>query len=324
MEYTTLGATGLRVSVAGLGCGGNSRIGQGVGLTEEQSVSLVREAMDLGVNFFDTAAAYGTEGIVGRAIASSRREQLVISTKALIARNSELASPAQVIASLNRSLRQLRTDYLDVFMFHAVRPEHYGHVRDQLVPALAGERDKGKFRFLGISETSPNDPDHHMLERALSDGGWDVAMFAFHMMHQGARLNVFPLTRRYDIGSLLMFVVRNIFSRPALLAKTVQRLVAEGKLPAECASSEPLGFLIREGTATSLPDAAYRFARYEPGSDVVLFGTSNVEHLRANVASILKPPLPAADVTKLGELFGALRGVGLDSTDRHHASPPKR
>ena len=55
MQYTTLGRTGLKVSVAGLGCGGNSRIGLGSGLSEAQSVALVREALDLGVNFLDTA-----------------------------------------------------------------------------------------------------------------------------------------------------------------------------------------------------------------------------------------------------------------------------
>ena len=68
MQYTTLGKTGLKVSVAGLGCGGNSRIGLGTGLSSAQSVALVREALDLGVNFLDTAAAYETEDIVGEAI----------------------------------------------------------------------------------------------------------------------------------------------------------------------------------------------------------------------------------------------------------------
>ncbi|HEX2891219.1 hypothetical protein, partial [Vineibacter terrae] len=63
-------------------------------------------------------------------------------------------------------------------------------------------------------------------------------------------------------------------------------------------------------------DAAYRFARHEPGADVVLFGTGNRAHLRANIESILKPPLPAADVQRLYDLFGPLEGVGLDLPDR--------
>jgi L-galactose dehydrogenase len=70
MEYVTLGRTGLRVSVAGLGCGGFSRLGLGTGKSEEEAVALVRHALDLGVNLLDTAAVYGTEGVVGQAIKS--------------------------------------------------------------------------------------------------------------------------------------------------------------------------------------------------------------------------------------------------------------
>ena len=63
MEYTTLGRTGLRVSVAGLGCGGNSRVGLGSGKSESECVALVHAAMDLGVNYLDTAQAYGNTGV---------------------------------------------------------------------------------------------------------------------------------------------------------------------------------------------------------------------------------------------------------------------
>ena len=61
MEYTTLGRTGLKVSVAGLGCGGFSRLGLGTGKSEADAIGIIRAALDLGVNLFDTAAAYGTE-----------------------------------------------------------------------------------------------------------------------------------------------------------------------------------------------------------------------------------------------------------------------
>ena len=77
-----------------------------------------------------------------------------------------------------------------------------------------------------------------------------------------------------------------------------------------------LDFLVHAGGAASVVDAAYRFARHEAGSQVVLFGTGNRDHLRSNIDSILGPPLPAADVAKLYECFGALRGVGLDLPDR--------
>src|SRR5262249_49341052 len=87
MHYTTLGSTGLKVSVAGLGCGGNSRIGLGTGLSEAQSVALVREALDLGVNFLDTAASYGTEQVIGKAIRGRPRAAVVISTKSHTTKN---------------------------------------------------------------------------------------------------------------------------------------------------------------------------------------------------------------------------------------------
>ena len=72
MEYTTLGRTGLKVSVAGLGCGGFSRLGLGTGKSEAEAVALVRQALDLGVNLFDTAAVYGTEAVLGKAIKRCR------------------------------------------------------------------------------------------------------------------------------------------------------------------------------------------------------------------------------------------------------------
>ena len=74
MQYTKLGNTGMQVSVAGLGCGGGSRLGMARGLSTNQSVDLVRLAMDLGVNYLDTAAVYGTEHIVGKAIKCGTRD----------------------------------------------------------------------------------------------------------------------------------------------------------------------------------------------------------------------------------------------------------
>ena len=60
-------------------------------------------------------------------------------------------------------------------------------------------------------------------------------------------------------------------------------------------------------------EAAHRYARHEPGVDIVLFGTGDAAHLRSNVASLVKPPLPEADRAKLAALFGHLTGIGLDS-----------
>ena len=153
-----------------------------------------------------------------------------------------------------------------------------------------------------------------MVQRATVDGVWDVAMVAFHMMHQNARQAVFPLTRQHGMGTLLMFAVRNIFSRPERLAETMRELAAAGEVSRELAADpDPLGFLVHPGGGGSVIDAAYRFVRHEPGVDVVLFGTGEAAHLRSNIDSIMKPPLPEADRGRLASLFGHLVGIGLDA-----------
>ncbi len=312
MEYITLGRTGLRVSVAGLGCGGFSRLGLSTGGTEASAVGIIHAALDHGVNLLDTAAPYGTEGVVGKALKNVPRDKVVIATKASVVRGGERYTADRVVASLDNSLRELGVDSIDVFQLHAVAPAAYGYVRDALVPALLREKDKGKFRFLGITETSPNDLEHAMLLRAVPDGMWDVVMVAFHMMNQNTREAVFPLTQRYRVGTLLMFAVRSIFARRERVAEAMKELAAEGKVPQSLADDpDPLGFLIHSDGAASLTDAAYRYVRHEPGVDVVLFGTGDQAHLRSNIESILRPPLPEADRAKLRELFSHLRGVGL-------------
>ncbi len=95
MHYTTLGRTGLRVSVAGLGTGGFSRLGLKTGLNEEQSARLIHEAVALGINFIDTAPSYGTEGVVGRALKTIPRDQVVVATKSSIHRNNQVLPPAE-------------------------------------------------------------------------------------------------------------------------------------------------------------------------------------------------------------------------------------
>jgi aryl-alcohol dehydrogenase-like predicted oxidoreductase len=314
MQYTSLGRTGLKVSVAGLGCGGFSRLGLGTGQSADHAISIVRQAIDLGVTLIDTAAVYGTEDVVGAAIRGIDRDAVVVCTKASKPAGDPAFSPKKVIESLDASLQRLGLDYVDVFQIHAVPPAAYAHVRDAVVPALLREREKGKFRFLGITETAPNDPEQIMLNQAGQDDIWDTAMVAFHLMDQVARKQVFPHTLARGIGTLMMFAVRSIFARPAQLAATMKQLAADGQVPDWLAQSDnPLGFLVHPGGASSLTDAAYRYVRHEPGVEVVLFGTGDLAHLRTNIDSLLKPPLPDADRAKLQKLFEHLRGVGLEA-----------
>jgi aryl-alcohol dehydrogenase-like predicted oxidoreductase len=313
MQYTTLGKTGLRVSVAGLGTGGFSRMGLKSGKTEDEAARLILDAVELGINFIDTAPPYGTEGVVGRALKSIPRHKVVVATKSTVHRNGEWWSPERVLASLDNSLRLMGTDYVDVFNLHAVEGYEYDYVLTTLAPALIEQKRKGKIRHIGLTENPIVDFTNETLKRALNDPVWEVFMVGFHMMHQGARTNVFPITREKGIGTLLMFAVRSIFADPPRVAREMKELADKGLVEKWLGETDdPLGFLIHEDGAADMIEAAYRFARHEPGVDVVLFGTGDAEHLRTNVASLLKPPLPDADRAKLAAMFGHLTGVGLD------------
>jgi aryl-alcohol dehydrogenase-like predicted oxidoreductase len=313
MDYTTLGRTGLRVSVAGLGTGGFSRMGLKSGLSEDEAARLVLEAIELGVNFIDTAPPYGTEGVVGRALKSVPRDKVVVATKSTVRRNGEWWAPARVVESLDNSLRVLGTDYVDVFNLHGVEPDMYDYARETLAPALLAQKEKGKIRHIGLTENPIVDFTNETLKRAVHDPVWDVFMVGFHMMHQGARVNVFPVTRQNGIGTLIMFAVRSIFADPPRIARELRALAHKGLVEKWLGETDdPLGFLVHKDGAASVIEAAYRYARYEPGVDVVLFGTGNSAHLRANIASLTKPPLPEPDRAKLAALFGHLTGIGLD------------
>src|SRR5580698_1732940 len=85
MDTVVLGRTGLEVSVAGLGCGGHSRLGMARGESVHHAADIVRRALDLGITLIDTARAYGTEEAVGLGV-KGRRDQAVISTKAWVGR----------------------------------------------------------------------------------------------------------------------------------------------------------------------------------------------------------------------------------------------
>jgi aryl-alcohol dehydrogenase-like predicted oxidoreductase len=291
----------------GVGCGGPSRAGQSTGKTVAESVAVVRQALDAGVNFVDTSEAYGTEEIVGQAIRGLDRSSLVLSTKKGVRKP---VTPQDVVQSLEASLKRLGTDYVDLYHLHAVMLEDYDRLLNEIVPTMQRLRDQGKIRHLAVSERFGADTQHAMLQRALQDDVWDVMMVGFNPLNQSARESVFPQTIEKKIGVLVMFAVRRALSRPERLKEVLLELIERGEVDAqEVDMEEPLGFLVHKGGATSIPDAAYRFCRDEPGTHVILSGTGNPAHLQANLATFERPPLPEADRRRLEQIFRRVDSV---------------
>lgn len=308
MQYRRLGRTGLDVSLVSLGTGGPSMMGQQTGLDFEGQYRLIHAALDMGINFFDTAAAYReSETLLGKALADVDRDRYVLATKCSpFTRDDPQAviTPEALIESCERSLSRLQIETIDVYQLHAVLPDRYAEVVERLYPALESLRNAGKVRFIGITEPFFSDPAHTMLAEAVPSGLWDSVMLKYGILNQAAANDVLPLCQTHDVGVLDMAAVRVKLSRPAELQELIAEWVERGLLAADDLPSEdPLGWLV-DGETDSPISAGYKFAAAHPVITTVITGTANLDHLKTNAAAILGTPLPEAHMQRLRAVFG--------------------
>jgi len=307
MEYRTLGRTGLKVSIMGIGGGGPTQLGQKTGVGQAGVNALVRRALDLGINFFDTAAAYGeSEVILGEALKGIPRDEYILATKFHPAKSGkgDVVSPEDVIASVERSLVRLQVDSVDIMQFHGIRPNQYVEAIEKLWPTVEMLREQGKFRFVGVTETYGDDNKHEMLPMALKDDLFDTAMVGYNMISPTPEQVVLPMCEDRNVGVICMVAVRRALSRPDYLksqmasAKT-RGLIAKDSLP----DDDPLGWLVKDHV-TSLPAAGYKYVKAHPAMGTILSGTANIDHLEENVKAVLGPLLPEQDMARLRSVFG--------------------
>lgn len=198
MENRKLGSEGLEVSAIGLGCMGMSEFyGEG---DEAESIATIHRALELGVNFLDTADMYGpwtNEELVGRAIAD-RRDQVVLATKFGIVRGDDPRDrhvngrPEYVRESIDASLKRLGVDHVDLYYQHRV---------DQNVPieetvgAMAELVQAGKVRYLGLSEASAEN-----IRKANAVHPISALQTEFSLFERGATEKVVPTLKELGIG----------------------------------------------------------------------------------------------------------------------------
>lgn len=308
MEYGILGRTGLRVSRIGLGSGGPSRLGQATGRSPAEMRSLVRLARDLGVNLFDTAPGYGdSEAILGRALSGEPRAEIVIASKASPKLYWGPLAGFRFRRSVERSLRRLRVETIDLLQFHSVKPDELDGVMDRLLPVAERMRDRGWIRFIGLTEAYSWHTEHATVRRALATGRFDTVMAGVHLLDQSA-VPVFAECERREVGGLAMFAVRRVLRDEASFRSALATFGAAGTVrPGLAVADAPLQEILGRPVA-SIPSLAYRYVSSIPGVTAVLTGTSSPEHLRANVAAVLRPPLAAAEMAALRDAFGGIRG----------------
>ena len=310
MAYRRLGRTGLDVSLVSLGTGGPSNFGQRTGSSYQDQYDLVHAALDMGVNFFDTASAYrDSEELLGRTLADVPRDRYIVATKASPfdrADGSRVLPAGEVVRQCERSLQRMQTGVIDLYQLHGVLPQSYDEVVEKLYPALEGLRRDGKIRFIGVTELFFSAPGHEMLVRAVPEGLWDSVMLKYGVLNQAAARDVLPLCAQHDVGVLNMAPVRVKLTRPAELRELLDDWTARGLLaPDALPAADPLAWLV-QGEVDSVISAGYKFAAEPAAITTVLTGTSSIAHLRSNAAAILGPPLPPEHTRRLQDVFGSI------------------
>lgn len=280
MKKRILGKTNLKISEIAFG-GVEIGMPYGIGIQSEgdmlspdDAVRLLHASLDAGINFFDTARMYGnSETLMGKAF-HDRRDKVVISTKCRHFRNSTGSLPPEqelksfITSSLQESLAELKTDYVDLFMLHQADPEILNN------ETIAGEfqslKSKGLVRSVGASTYSLEES-----ETAIRSGIWEVVQTPFNLIDQ-RQGEIFGLAEKYQVG----IVVRSVLLK-GLLSERGKNLHKELR-PVEEHSKGYVPFLNEE--IPDLPTLAVKFALSFDQISSVLIGMDKQEYLKKSLA----------------------------------------
>ena len=190
LEHRTLGRTGLKVTTVGFGCM----------ITSDPSV--ITRAADIGINYFDTARGYqhgNNERMVGAAL-KERRKQIILSTK------STAGDKEALLKDLDTSLKELGTDYVDIWYLHA--KDAPGDVRDDMIEAQQLAKKQGKIRFAGVSTHTGQ---QELLPWMARKGAFDVALAAYNFSMDRSMDQAIETAAKAGIGIVAMKVMAGGF-----------------------------------------------------------------------------------------------------------------
>ncbi|MFA0733472.1 MAG: hypothetical protein LKKZDAJK_002681 [Candidatus Fervidibacter sp.] len=289
MRYRRLGKTGWQVSVIGVGCWGIG--GQWGEVDDRTAIATLWRAFENGVNFFDTADAYGeppgrSEELVGKAFQGIRQEVFIATKVGNWARRHghplPYTSPLHIIACCHASLYRLRTDYIDLYQCHIGNPTD-AEV-EVFLDAFERLREQGKIRAYGISTNSLD-----ALQRFNKHGTCATCQLDYSILNRVPEGDLLPYCRERDIGvivrgPLAMGVLTGKFTPDTIFTDEVRRSWNEGERRERFLKRlevvERLRFLERDGR--TMAQAALQFVLAHPAVSCAIPGAKNPQQAESN------------------------------------------
>ena len=328
MNYRPLGSTGIQVSEIGFGCGD---VG-GLMVRGERSdqVKAVARAMELGINYFDTASSYGggqSETNLGQVLKELSAD-VIIGTKFRVTTHEPGRIRGNVIASVEESLSRMQREQVDLIQLHnhvastgvdgSVAPKD---VLGEVVDALRELRDQGKVRFWGMTAVGETESLHQVIDSAALN----CVQSVYNLVNPSSGSDVPPGFDMHDFGDLIGRASANGMGVLVIRVLAAGALTGEARRhPVAVPSVAPIGsgrdydqdlsrvegfrFLEREEYVDSLVEASLRFALTNIGVSSVLVGYSSVEHLEQAVDFAAKGPLPPEAMARLPEVWAGFGG----------------
>ena len=327
MEYRTLGRTGLRVSALTFGCGDvGGLMVRGAPAERERGVA---RAMELGINYLDTAPAYGSgesEKNLGQVLRALKPAAIVGTKWRLTA--ADLADVAGAVArSVETSLGRLGLERVDLLHLHNLigrvgddRPLGVARVLEAVVPAVRRLQEQGKVRFFGVTASG----ETGALHRALASGAIDSAQVVFNLLNPTGAYEVpagFPaqdydrlltLAREQGVGTVGIRVLAGgalsgQLARHPIAMPSVSPIASGPDYAADAARARTFEPLVTQGHAGSVLEAALRFAVTGEALSTVQIGCSDLAQLEFAAAAVNKGPLSPAALTTLHQIWRAMK-----------------
>jgi len=296
MEQRQLGRTDIVASVLGFG---GSEIGY-QGVSSPRTVArLLGSALDAGLNVIDTAECYDdSEALIGKAIGARRRE-VALFTKCGHAGGWSSADwrCAPLLASIERSLRRLATDYVDLIQLHSCS---LGELRKgEAIEALERARERGFTRYVGYSG------DGEAARYAVECGRFDTLQTSVSIADQDAVERTLPLARERNMGVIAKRPLANV-------AWSYAKKPPEPYYQTYWSRLRKLDYPFLKTSPDRAVGTALRFTLRVPGVHTAIVGTTKPERWQANAALLQAGALPAAEFERIRARWGEVAGASWD------------